>query len=60
MEQVEELTKGKIRKAIIDKDFKAERGIPRLDIIMPKNFKRKDSYLKKKRVERCWSRTGLK
>jgi IS5 family transposase len=59
LEQVKELTGGKIRKAIVDKGYKVKGGIQGVDIIMPKMLKRESYYLKKKREERCRSRAGI-
>ena len=59
LEQVKELTEGKIRKVIIDKDYKVPGGIPGTDIVMPKVLNGGSYYLKKKREERCRSRAGI-
>ena len=59
LEQVKELTGGKIKKAIVDKGYKVKRGIPGVDIVMPKMLKGESYYLKKKREERCRSRAGI-
>jgi IS5 family transposase len=59
LEQVTELTEGKIKKAIVDKGYKVKGGIPGIDIVMPKMLKRESYYLKKKREERCRSRAGI-
>lgn len=59
LEQVKELTGGKIRKAIVDRGYKVKGGIPGIDIVMPKNLKRESYYMKKKREERCRSRAGI-
>jgi transposase, IS5 family len=59
LEQVTELTEGKIKKAIVDKGYKVKGGIPGIDIVMPKILKRESYYLKKKREERCRSRAGI-
>lgn len=59
LDQVMELTEGKIRKAIVDKGYKVKGGIPGIDIVMPKVLKRESYYLKKKREERCRSRAGI-
>ena len=59
LEQVKELTGGKIRKAIVDRGYKVKGGIPSIDIVMPKALKRESYYLKKKREERCRSRAGI-
>jgi len=59
LEQVKELTGGKIRKAIVDRGYKVKGGIRGVDIVMPKSLKRESYYLKKKREERCRSRAGI-
>ena len=59
LEQVKELTGGRIRKAIVDKGYQIKGGIRGVDIVMPKNLKRESYYLKKKREERCRSRAGI-
>ena len=59
LDQVEELTGGKVRKAIVDRGYKVKGGLPRVDIVMPKVLKRESYYLKKKREERCRSRAGI-
>jgi IS5 family transposase len=59
LDQVTELTDGKIKKAIVDKGYKVKGGIPGVDIVMPKVLKKESYYLKKKREERCRSRAGI-
>lgn len=59
LEQVKELTGGKVKKAIADRGYKVKGGIPNVDIVMPKNLKRESYYKKKKREERCRSRAGI-
>ena len=59
MDQVKELTEGKIKKAIVDKGYNVKGGIPGVDIVMPKMLKGESYYLKKKREERCRSRAGI-
>jgi IS5 family transposase len=59
LDQVVELTGGKIKKAIVDKGYKVKGGLPDIDIVMPKNLKRESYYLKKTREERCRSRAGI-
>jgi IS5 family transposase len=59
LEQVKELTGGRIKKAIIDKGCQVKGEIQGPDIIMPKNLKRGSYYLKKKREKRCRSRAGI-
>jgi IS5 family transposase len=60
LDQVKELTGGRIRKAIVDRGYKVKGGIPGIEIVMPKNPKKESYYLKKKREERCLSRAGIK
>ena len=59
LDQVKELTGGKIKKAIVDRGYKVKGGIAGVDIVMPKTLKRESYYLKKKREERCRSRAGI-
>jgi len=59
LEQVEDLTDGKVKKAIVDKGYKVPGGIPGIDIVMPKVQKGESYYKKKKREERCRSRAGV-
>jgi len=59
LEQVQELTGGKIKKAIVDRGYKVKGGIPKVDIVTPKVLKGESYYLKKKREERCRSRAGI-
>ena len=59
LDQVKELTGGKIKKAIVDRGYKVKGGIRGVDIVMPKALKRESYYLKKKREERCRSRAGI-
>jgi len=59
LDQVVELTVGKIKKDIVDKEYRVKRGLPDIDIVMPKNLKRESYYLKKMREDRCLSRAGI-
>jgi IS5 family transposase len=59
LDQIKELTEGKIKKAIVDRGYKVKGGIKGVDIVMPKTLKRECYYLKKKREERCRSRAGI-
>ena len=59
LEQVEDLTDGKVKKAIVDKGYKVPGGIPGVDKVMPKVLKGESYYLKKKLEERCRSRAGI-
>lgn len=59
LDQIKELTGGKVKKAIVDRGYKVKGGIPGVDVVMPKNLKRESYYLKKKREERCRSRAGI-
>ena len=43
LDQVKELTGGRIKKAIVDKGYQIKGGIRGVDIVMPKNLKR-ESY----------------
>ena len=49
LEQVKELTGGKIKKAIVDKGYKVKGGIPDVDIVMPKMLKGKLLFEKETR-----------
>ncbi len=59
LEQVKELTGGKIKKAIVDRGYRIKGNIGSIDIVMPKMLKKESYYLKKKREERCRSRAGI-
>jgi IS5 family transposase len=59
LDQVEDFTGGKVKKAIVDRGYKVKGGITDVDIVMPKNLKRESYYLKKMREERCRSRAGI-
>jgi len=59
LEQIMELTGGKIKKAIVDRGYKVKGGIPDIDIVMPKALKTESYYLKKKREGRGRSRAGI-
>ena len=59
LDQVEELTGGKIKKAIVDRGYKVKGCLCGTDIVMPKNLKKESCYLKKKKEERCYSRGGI-
>jgi len=59
LEQIQELTGGKIKKTIVDRGYKVKGGIPKVDIVTPKVLKGESYYLKKKREERCRSRAGI-
>lgn len=59
LDQVEDLTGGKIKKAIVDRGYKVKGGIPDVEIVMPKNLKRESYYQKKMREARCRSRAGI-
>lgn len=59
LDQVEDLTGGKVKKAIVDKGYKVKGGIPDVDIVMPKNLKKESYYQKKEREARCRSRAGI-
>ena len=57
--QVEELTGITPRYAIVDRGYKGQNQIGKTNVVMPKNLKRESRYLKKKREERCRSRSGI-
>ena len=59
LDQVKELTGGKIKKAIVDRGYRIKGGIRGVEIVMPKNLKKESYYLKRKREERCRSRAGI-
>ena len=59
LEQVEELTGLKPRYAIVDRGYRGQSQIGNTNVVMPKNLKRESRYLKKKREERCRSRSGI-
>jgi len=59
LEQVQELTGVTPRYAIVDRGYKGQKQIGRTIVVMPKNLKRESRYLKKKREERCRSRSGI-
>lgn len=59
LDQVKELTGGKIKKAIVDRGYRGNDKIGITDVVMPKNLKRESYYLKKQREERCRSRAGI-
>src|SRR4030042_1988835 len=59
LDQVKELTGGKIKNAIVEQGYKVPGGIPGIDIVMPKVLKGESYYKKKKREERCRSRAGV-
>lgn len=59
LNQVKELTHGKIKKAIVDRGYKGKESIGPIEVVFP-NTKKKESYYKKKqRQERCRSRAGI-
>jgi IS5 family transposase len=59
LEQLKELTEGKIKKAILNKGYKVKGGISGIDIVIPEILKRDSYYLKKKREDRCRSMSGI-
>jgi IS5 family transposase len=59
LDQVKELTGGKIKKAIVDRGYRGQDKIGITDVVMPKTLKRESYYLKKQREERCRSRAGI-
>jgi IS5 family transposase len=59
LDQVKELTGGKIKKAIVDRGYRGRDKIGITEVVMPKTLKRESYYLKKQREERCRSRAGI-
>ena len=59
LEQVEELTGLQPRYAIVDRGYRGQNQFGNTNVVMPKNLKRESRYLKKKREERCRSRSGI-
>ena len=59
LDQVKELTGGKIRKAIVDRGYRGRNKIGITEVVMPKTLKRESYYLKKQREARCRSRAGI-
>ncbi len=53
--QVKELTKGKIKKAIINRGYRIKGKIGYIDVAMPKILKKESYYLKKQLEARCRS-----
>ena len=59
LNQVNELTGGKIKKAIVDRGYKGKERIGLTEIVFPNTKKRESYYLKKQRQARCRSRAGI-
>jgi IS5 family transposase len=59
IDQVEELTEGRVKTAIVDRGYKVKGGLPQVEIVMPKALKRESYYKKKKREQQCRSRAGI-
>lgn len=59
LDQVIELTGGKIKKAIVDCGYRGQDKIGITDVVMPKALKRESYYMKKQREARCRSRAGI-
>ena len=59
LDQVKKLTKGKTRKAIVDRGFKGRDKIGTTEVVMPNARKRESYYMKKQREARCRSRAGI-
>jgi len=59
LDQIKELTGGKIKKAIVDRGYRGRDKIGITEVVMPKTLKRESYYLKKQREERCRSRAGI-
>jgi IS5 family transposase len=59
LEQVKELTKGKTKKAIVDRGYRGQDRIGATEVVMPNTRKKESYYLKKQREARCRSRAGI-
>jgi transposase, IS5 family len=59
LDQIEELTGGKVKKAIVDIGYKVKGGLQGFDIVMPNSLKRESYYLKKMKEEQCRSGAGI-
>ncbi len=59
LEQIRELTGMDPKYAIVDRGYRGRNQIGDTQIVMPKILKRESRYLKKKREERCRSRSGV-
>ena len=59
LDQVKELTGGKVRKAIVDRGYRGCNKIGITEVVMPKTLKRESYYLKKQQEARCRSRAGI-
>jgi transposase, IS5 family len=57
--QVRKLTKGVIKKAIVDRGYKIKEQIGSIEIVMPKRVKQESYYKRKQREARCRSRAGI-
>ncbi len=57
--QVEELAGFMPRYAIVDRGYRGQNQIGEINVVIPKNLKRENHYQKKKREERCRSRSGI-
>jgi len=59
LKQVQELTGGIIKKAIVDRGYKIKQQIESIEIVMPIPNKKESYYKKKQREARCRSRAGI-
>ena len=59
LKQVQQLTGGNIRKAIVDRGYKIKEQIESIEIVMPIPQKKESYYRKKQREARCRSRAGI-
>jgi IS5 family transposase len=59
LEQVRQLTGGKIKKAIVDRGYKIKDPIESIEVVMPQVNKKESYYRKKQREARCRSRAGI-
>lgn len=59
LKQVQNLTGGTIKKAIVDRGYKIKGQIESIEIVMPIPNKKESYYRKKQREARCRSRAGI-
>jgi IS5 family transposase len=59
LNQVTELTQGKIKKAIVDRGYKGQENIGPIEIVFPITKKKESYYKKKQRQARSRSRAGI-
>jgi IS5 family transposase len=59
LEQVKEVTRGKVRKAIVDRGYRGAQKIGITEVVMPNTTRKESYYMKKQREARCRSRAGI-